>query len=34
MNSRVIAGLLIFGFIVFITQRGELVRYMQVVGLK
>jgi hypothetical protein len=33
-NTSIIAAALIIGFIVFITTRGELVKYFQVVGLQ
>jgi hypothetical protein len=33
-QSSTIAAALIIGFLVFITARGELVAYLQVVGLK
>lgn len=31
-QTSIIAGVLIAGFIVFITTRGELPKYLQVIG--
>ena len=32
-QSTVIAGALIFAFVIFITMRGELPKYLAVLGL-
>jgi hypothetical protein len=32
-QSSIIAGVLIIGFIVFITMKGELSKYLDVIGL-
>jgi hypothetical protein len=33
-NTSIIAAALLIGFIVFVTMRGELSKYLQVIGLQ
>lgn len=32
-QSTIIAGVILFAFVVFITMRGELPKYLAVIGL-
>lgn len=33
-NTSIIAAALLIGFIVFVTMRGELTKYLQVIGIQ
>lgn len=33
-QSTIIAGVILFAFLIFITTRGELPKYLAVIGLK